>query len=876
MAARYWVGGTGNWNASDTTHWSASTGGANGASVPTSSDDVFFDANSGTGTCTLLTAAANCNNFDASATSLLTIAGSVGLSVYGNFTLKAGMTMSYTGTITFAATAMGKLVTSGVNTLNCKYNFNGVGGGWTFQDEQKLTNSSSTLYVTNGTLNTNGQTVTVGYIFETQTGTKTLNLGASTIRTYNWNFGTTTGLTFNAGTSTISGLVSSGAASFDGGGLTYNNVSILISSSNMTITGANTYANLTLTNSSVKTAFCTVNTNQIITGTLTITGASVVNRIFFRSSTLGTVRTITAAAVSLTNVDFRDITAAGAASPFSGTSLGDCLGNTNITMTGAVTRYWVGNAGSWSDTTHWSASSGGASGASVPLSQDTVIFDANSIISGAQTITVDMPRMGADITFANVTNSPVLNLFGSTADKDVFGAFTLGTMTTSGTTYALYLYARSAKNLDTKGVTLTGEVLIYALNGSYTLQSDFVGNFSTSGYSLNLTYGTLDSNGYAVTVFSFGSSNSNTRVLTMGASTWTLNGYSATFSIWFTSTVTNFTLNRGTSTIVINDNSATRKQFSGGGKIYGNLNLTGSPVTIVGSNTWNNFTVSAGKTLHLTSGNTQTIQGVPTLTGTVGNLITIDSTTGGSRHTLSKSSGVVECDYMSIQDSNATGGAAWYAGSHSTNVSNNLGWIFADYRTKTFTADGIVVERLSKTFTADGIIVNKVTKTFTADGIIREIKTQTFTVDGIIKAEVTKTFTADGIVIERITQTFTADGIIKEYRYRLDTLNLPRPKYFKREFIYVKTDMNTIDGSTKRDVGTFKEKFILGYEVLTQAEISAIQTIIDTNAAVSFEISEQNLNINSTNVFPSIKVKSHTIPGADYRAAIELELLEVS
>jgi len=42
---RYWVGGTGNWN--DTSHWSASSGGSGGASVPTSNDDVFIDSNSG-------------------------------------------------------------------------------------------------------------------------------------------------------------------------------------------------------------------------------------------------------------------------------------------------------------------------------------------------------------------------------------------------------------------------------------------------------------------------------------------------------------------------------------------------------------------------------------------------------------------------------------------------------------------------------------------------------------------------------------------------------------------------------------------------------------------------------------------------------------
>lgn len=52
MANRYWVGGTGTWNSSNTTNWSATSGGAGGASVPTSVDDVFFDGNSGTGIVT--------------------------------------------------------------------------------------------------------------------------------------------------------------------------------------------------------------------------------------------------------------------------------------------------------------------------------------------------------------------------------------------------------------------------------------------------------------------------------------------------------------------------------------------------------------------------------------------------------------------------------------------------------------------------------------------------------------------------------------------------------------------------------------------------------------------------------------------------------
>lgn len=49
------MGGTGTWDASDTTHWASSSNGAGGQSVPGSGDTVTFDANSGGGTVTVNT-----------------------------------------------------------------------------------------------------------------------------------------------------------------------------------------------------------------------------------------------------------------------------------------------------------------------------------------------------------------------------------------------------------------------------------------------------------------------------------------------------------------------------------------------------------------------------------------------------------------------------------------------------------------------------------------------------------------------------------------------------------------------------------------------------------------------------------------------------
>ena len=56
MAARYWRGGTGTWDATNTTNWSTTSGGTGGASVPTSADTVYFNASSGSGICTISSA----------------------------------------------------------------------------------------------------------------------------------------------------------------------------------------------------------------------------------------------------------------------------------------------------------------------------------------------------------------------------------------------------------------------------------------------------------------------------------------------------------------------------------------------------------------------------------------------------------------------------------------------------------------------------------------------------------------------------------------------------------------------------------------------------------------------------------------------------
>ncbi len=98
---RYWVGGAGNWDAATTTHWSTSSGGGGGASVPTSSNDVVFDFNSGSGAVTI-TATATCATLNA-------VFSTVSLSMGSQTVILAG-----SGTV---LSAPGLAITPGTSTL---------------------------------------------------------------------------------------------------------------------------------------------------------------------------------------------------------------------------------------------------------------------------------------------------------------------------------------------------------------------------------------------------------------------------------------------------------------------------------------------------------------------------------------------------------------------------------------------------------------------------------------------------------------------------------------------------------------------------------------------------------------------------------------
>jgi hypothetical protein len=320
-------------------------------------------------------------------------------------------------------------------------------------------------------------------------------------------------------------------------------------------------------------------------------------------------------------------------------------------------RYWVGGSGTWdtTSTTNWSTTDGGAGGASVPTAADSVFFTQ----VGSYTVTMTGALTCLDFT---TTNGPVTFTAGTTPTLAISGSLTFVAGTVMGTGISTTFNATTTgKTITTNGVNYASLITFNGIGGEWTLGSAYTGS------SIFVSAGTFNTANYNVSSITFATSSSNAKVINLGSSTVTLSG-----NINFAGS--NLTFNAGTSQINLTANSAALETI---GVTFYNVAWTGAGAgtrLIAGSNTFNTFSVSGTTpTMNITSGTTQTVTTF-TVNGTAGVLKIIKSTVAGSRATLSKASGTVTSDYVSIKDSAATGGATWNA-TNATDAGNNTGWI---------------------------------------------------------------------------------------------------------------------------------------------------------------------------------------------------------
>jgi hypothetical protein len=167
MAARYWRGtGDGNWGSGGAGgNWSTTSGGATGAAVPTSADDVTFDTN-GNNNCTINTSSRVCLSLTVTSGYTATITHSQTLTVSGNVTFNNTHTIA--GSSTLAINAASTITMNGqiwpnsltlngsaIFTLNTNLSISGslVSGGATIN---KTTTETLTCYGISQTQNIGG------------------------------------------------------------------------------------------------------------------------------------------------------------------------------------------------------------------------------------------------------------------------------------------------------------------------------------------------------------------------------------------------------------------------------------------------------------------------------------------------------------------------------------------------------------------------------------------------------------------------------------------------------------------------------------------------------------------------------------------------
>lgn len=340
-------------------------------------------------------------------------------------------------------------------------------------------------------------------------------------------------------------------------------------------------------------------------------------------------------------------------------------------------RFWVGGAGNWTDTNHWSSTSNGPPGAAVPTASDDVYIDSNSFGSGiGNTLTLDTssatcksftgaPAYSADVYGNGLYNSIIYckGAFSKNSSLSFIGEG-LVDIDTSATTSQITL---SGMLLPYWGVVLSGNLLISTAVYAKTIQ---IGNTyvppSKNTYVFNqqivspsivlnggqISIGNLEQDPYVSNVLSVNTNGTYPPQITQSGS-YIISASNTTLYLgqYFSQRV-----NLSSTTLNYAPNVAVNVQFS-------NTATTLGTVTV---STKINFTFQAGKTHYIDSFNF-----------TSNNTKTFQSSLSGSQYTISSGSAgdTITLNNLNVKDSIVIGASTW-VDNNGVNSGNNTGWIF--------------------------------------------------------------------------------------------------------------------------------------------------------------------------------------------------------
>jgi hypothetical protein len=327
--------------------------------------------------------------------------------------------------------------------------------------------------------------------------------------------------------------------------------------------------------------------------------------------------------------------------------------------------------GKWSATSTWT-------GGVVPTAADDVVLGA-----GSGSVTIDAEAKCRSLNCSGYAGTLKHEAFKLLIGDATAGASNIALKFVAGMTYTttnataskIEFVSTSAtqQTVDWAGKT-TASVTFNGLAGSWKYLS---AHSTGTGGVFTHQRGSLDINGQTCNWGKFEGNFGTTRSLTLGAATISITG---TGGSWNFTNTTSLTFSGAEATIRFTDTGTTDKQFIGGGQSFGTVEAVGGgsgkfKLGEFGNNTIAKLVIGRPKTVVLGKEKTQTI-GKLEATGAAGELIALESSEAGKAATIKITSGIVSCDYLRLKDIHAEGGAKFFAGAHSENVSGNEGWSF--------------------------------------------------------------------------------------------------------------------------------------------------------------------------------------------------------
>ena len=261
-------------------------------------------------------------------------------------------------------------------------------------------------------------------------------------------------------------------------------------------------------------------------------------------------------------------------------------------------------------------------------------------------------------------------LFSSTNSNTRTLAFGTGKIVVTGTNVTIFNIGTST------GMTVSGTNPLVEATGAGT-------GGQTRGVAMGRTFSTPEAYSISFTVnagadlisFSGGGAAFRNVSFVGFTGTFTIAQAQVVYGNWNFGGVTSMT---GTSSITFGATSGTKTITSNSVTFSNAISING-----VGGTFACQDALSVTSALTMTDGTLQLAAGT---TSTVGSFVTtgttlkyLQSTTPGTQATISDASGTNTVTYLSIQDSNATGGATWQAFTTNNNVNagNNSGWDFS-------------------------------------------------------------------------------------------------------------------------------------------------------------------------------------------------------